>query len=73
MLGLVLFNGNEKRVYFNNVEEALSSLLVLISTANFPDMLMLSYDRSSSARVHGVCMACAWRVHGVCMTCVWRV
>lgn len=44
-LGTVLFEGSaEREVYFNNISNACWHMLILLTTANFPDVMMPAYS-----------------------------
>ncbi|XP_063000424.1 two pore channel protein 1 [Elgaria multicarinata webbii] len=47
ILGFYLFSPNKSDPYFNTLENSLVNLFVLLTTANFPDVMMPSYSRSS--------------------------
>lgn len=50
VLGMVLFEGTrEAQAYFSNFVEACTSLMVLLTTANFPDVMMPIYSQSRVA------------------------
>ncbi|XP_066467222.1 two pore channel protein 1 [Tiliqua scincoides] len=46
ILGFYLFSPNKSDPYFNTLENSLMNLFVLLTTANFPDVMMPSYARS---------------------------
>ncbi|KAH0625442.1 hypothetical protein JD844_014959 [Phrynosoma platyrhinos] len=46
ILGFYLFSPNKSDPYFNTLENSLVNLFVLLTTANFPDVMMPSYARS---------------------------
>lgn len=46
MLGFYLFSDNEKDEYFSSFGRSFISLFVLLTTANYPDVMMPAYDRS---------------------------
>ncbi|KAJ7382109.1 Two pore calcium channel protein 1 [Desmophyllum pertusum] len=46
MLGFYLFSDNEKDEYFSSFSRSFISLFVLLTTANYPDVMMPSYRRS---------------------------
>ncbi|XP_061459125.1 two pore channel protein 1 isoform X2 [Rhineura floridana] len=46
ILGFYLFSPNKSDPYFNTLENSLVNLFVLLTTANFPDVMMPSYSRS---------------------------
>ncbi|KAJ7309614.1 hypothetical protein JRQ81_007668 [Phrynocephalus forsythii] len=47
ILGFYLFSPNKSDPYFNTLENSLVNLFVLLTTANFPDVMMPSYSRNS--------------------------
>ncbi|XP_053136335.1 two pore channel protein 1 isoform X2 [Hemicordylus capensis] len=47
ILGFYLFSPNKSDPYFSTLENSLVNLFVLLTTANFPDVMMPSYARSS--------------------------
>ncbi|XP_070619193.1 two pore channel protein 1 isoform X1 [Erythrolamprus reginae] len=46
ILGFYLFSPNKSDPYFNTLESSLVNLFVLLTTANFPDVMMPSYSRN---------------------------
>ncbi|KAK9391628.1 two pore calcium channel protein 1 [Crotalus adamanteus] len=46
ILGFYLFSPNKSDPYFNTLENSLVNLFVLLTTANFPDVMMPSYARN---------------------------
>ncbi|XP_020622394.1 two pore calcium channel protein 1-like [Orbicella faveolata] len=52
MLGFYLFSDNEKDEFFNSFWRSFISLFVLLTTANYPDVMMPSYQRSRWAVIY---------------------
>lgn len=46
MLGFCLFSPNSSDPYFSTLENSLVSLFVLLTTANFPDVMMPAYSKN---------------------------
>ncbi|XP_077164863.1 two pore channel protein 1 isoform X1 [Paroedura picta] len=46
ILGFYLFSSNKSDPYFNTLENSLVNLFVLLTTANFPDVMMPSYSQN---------------------------
>ncbi|XP_023674431.1 two pore channel protein 1 isoform X4 [Paramormyrops kingsleyae] len=46
ILGFYLFSQNKADPYFNSLENSIVSLFVLLTTANFPDVMMPAYSKN---------------------------